>query len=64
MPLTQDQANRLLNDVAGRAGCPVTVSDRIDAFMAGMKTAVTALMPLVTEDKKDVEENTSVPKTP
>lgn len=50
MPLTEQQANGLLNAAGKTAGCPVNVSDRLEAFKAGMATMAQAIMPHVSLD--------------
>ena len=53
MPLTQDEANELLNGLAKTTGCPVTIPDKLDAFRAGMQVGISGIMDKVSLDRDE-----------
>ena len=62
MALTTEEADRLLSMALSRAGCPATVSDRLDAFVAGARSAIVQIMPMVSVDKPKEKERCVEPE--
>jgi len=64
MPLTTEEQNSILQGVVRSVGCPLTVTDRLEAFAEGVKSCLRAVAVRVSLDKPDEKKKENKPSAP
>jgi len=64
MALTVEDKQRIANHMMKTVGCPMTVSDGLSGFRAGVEATLNTLSPMVTLDKTTAPINGTVSRLP